>query len=528
MKQDHLSSYASAKWIVMWNIVQKLLNLGLTQTLLRIASPEVYGKAAIQLELFLSMILFLSREGIRLALLREKIDQSISRQQFINFSWIPAVVLLILSGCMMICSLEPDIYAMYCSGAALEAMGEPWINMSMAQSDLRPKLTAETSAIIGKSIVLIISLGYFHMGVQAFGIGQIAYGLIYLISLTITTRSVGLLLPTFSADCLVKVDALKLAISLTIPLILKNAMTESDKIALTIAASNYDKGIYALASNYGSLAARIIFLPLEDTSRIAFSKLSSTIKQADEHQATTVREMRDLIVKLIQLVLFIGSIFIIFGIPYAEIFVSYILSSKWRSNDMIVTLQCYCLYLLFLGINGITEAYVHSVSASDDLYRAYRGLVLSSIIFMLVVYLLYPYLGTPAVVIANCCAMAIRSLGSISFIDYYLSKHSSQSFSLWKELYPSTSSIMMVTIFALLTFGSKIVYENSVRSAINALLYVAIGGVFGISYLGSSLMIYVRSASTDDIEYLSRMLPSKLWKKVVSSLKTNNSKTKEA
>lgn len=48
----------------------RLLTFVLNQALFRLASPRAYGTAAIQFELILSTILFLSREGVRNALLR--------------------------------------------------------------------------------------------------------------------------------------------------------------------------------------------------------------------------------------------------------------------------------------------------------------------------------------------------------------------------------------------------------------------------------------------------------------------------
>jgi oligosaccharide translocation protein RFT1 len=48
----------------------RLLTFVLNQALFRLASPQAYGTAAIQFELILSTILFISREGVRNALLR--------------------------------------------------------------------------------------------------------------------------------------------------------------------------------------------------------------------------------------------------------------------------------------------------------------------------------------------------------------------------------------------------------------------------------------------------------------------------
>ncbi|EEB89255.1 hypothetical protein MPER_12671, partial [Moniliophthora perniciosa FA553] len=52
-------------------LTSRILTFTLNQALFRLASPETYGVAAIQLEsLMLGTILFLSREGVRGVLLR--------------------------------------------------------------------------------------------------------------------------------------------------------------------------------------------------------------------------------------------------------------------------------------------------------------------------------------------------------------------------------------------------------------------------------------------------------------------------
>lgn len=56
--------------LVLLQAASRVLTFGLNQALVRLASPAVFGTAAIQFELLLSSILFLCREGVRLALLR--------------------------------------------------------------------------------------------------------------------------------------------------------------------------------------------------------------------------------------------------------------------------------------------------------------------------------------------------------------------------------------------------------------------------------------------------------------------------
>ena len=71
----------------------RLVSFACTQTTFRLLDPETLGKASIQLELLLTTVLFISREGFRLALTR-----NISSDSW-NVAWltIPVVSLVALS-----------------------------------------------------------------------------------------------------------------------------------------------------------------------------------------------------------------------------------------------------------------------------------------------------------------------------------------------------------------------------------------------------------------------------------------------
>jgi oligosaccharide translocation protein RFT1 len=64
------ASLSSASSLMALQLFSRLFTFVLNQSMLRMASPEAFGTAAIQFELMLSTILFLSREGVRNALLR--------------------------------------------------------------------------------------------------------------------------------------------------------------------------------------------------------------------------------------------------------------------------------------------------------------------------------------------------------------------------------------------------------------------------------------------------------------------------
>lgn len=63
-------SLGSARSLIGLQLVSRLVTFILNQGLVRLASPQAYGTVAVQFELLMSTILFLSREGVRNSLLR--------------------------------------------------------------------------------------------------------------------------------------------------------------------------------------------------------------------------------------------------------------------------------------------------------------------------------------------------------------------------------------------------------------------------------------------------------------------------
>ena len=89
-------------------LLERVLTFTLNQLLVRFVDPEVFGLASIRFELILSTVLFLSREGLRLAMIRlpqldlmpkpgEGRAAKDGRQRFINTCWLSAPVGVLFS-----------------------------------------------------------------------------------------------------------------------------------------------------------------------------------------------------------------------------------------------------------------------------------------------------------------------------------------------------------------------------------------------------------------------------------------------
>lgn len=236
--------------------------------------------------------------------------------------------------------------------------------------------------------------------------------------------------------------------------LLKHVLTEGDKIVLARAISHerghgsggssqggslYEQGVYAIASGYGSLAARLLFQPLEEAARLMFSKLGAEVGEVTCHRdqrpppetgtssagevaepslgrAGSVRGRTDcqdsesdyggggggaadygqrllrermaaLLATLLKLVLTAGLVFVCFGFHYTETLLRLLLAGKDGSgasgggsravSEVARVLSWYCVYVLFLAANGMCEAFACAVACGGQLTGMGAGLLVS-------------------------------------------------------------------------------------------------------------------------------------------------------
>ena len=185
----------------MLQLFSRVFTFALNQLLVRLVSPQVFGTAAIQFELLLSTILFLSREGVRNALLRASpVKTSAGKDSKVkgtsqplvdNIALIPillGVPVTIFSALVYLKAssettssqshfrLSVFIYAL---AAFCELLSEPLY--IRAQNELRfdLRVRAEGSAVAAKTVTafLVLVSTSADWALVAFALGQAVYGL---------------------------------------------------------------------------------------------------------------------------------------------------------------------------------------------------------------------------------------------------------------------------------------------------------------------------------------------------------------
>jgi oligosaccharide translocation protein RFT1 len=201
---------------------------------------------------------------------------------------------------------------------------------------------------------------------------------------------------------------------MSLQLWVKSILAQGDSISMAAFSSLQDQGSYALASNYGSLAARVLFQPIEESSRNLVSRLG-TDKQ------NNIETMRQILFDILKLYLLFSLMVIAIGPPMAPLFLQLVAGSRWTNAGAGDVLACYCYYIPLLAINGITEAFVSAVASTQQLHVQSVFMFSFSVAFAGSAYVSLQLFETGAVglVWASAISMTLRILWSTRFIYRY-------------------------------------------------------------------------------------------------------------
>ena len=447
-------------------------------------------------------------------------------RQFVNLSWVPAVMGPLVS--LLSLALLPSSSGgkggegggqdpaalrqtglLFCLAAALESLSEPAFLICQGCLLTSLRAASEGLATLARSAITFGLLAWVlpsDKALVAFGLAQVGYSLVllavywgYLLYVgwkgkeeeearkrkkknnddatkagtppspppPLRLLSLHHLLPgppPSPSTPWMEPSHLSLAAALTGQSFFKHLLTQGDKIVLSLGSSNYSQGLYALAQNYGSLAARLFFQPLEESGRLMFSRLAAAraaggggggeekeeVEEEEEHKAgksssrastkkegsssssttttnnkkTTLRLMLGALVKTVVLV---GLLFACFGFNYTRVLLRLLLpGQRWKENEggkegegFSQVLSWYCLYVLFLAVNGMTEAFVYAVATREEVGRLSLSAAVSFVVFALGTGPLMKGFGTVGLVVANCLGMLTRIGFSWGFIRRY-------------------------------------------------------------------------------------------------------------
>ncbi|TFK69820.1 Rft-1-domain-containing protein [Pluteus cervinus] len=461
------SSVAAARSLVALQLFSRLFTFVLNQALLRLATPKVYGTAAIQFELMLGTILFLSREGVRNALMRAKTQTP----SVTNISIIPAIIgapLGLLIPCVYMSSAradakeQPYFYTsviIYAIAAFIELFCEPMHNKAMAELQTIIRVKAEGLGITIKAMVTFGILLYDRrnsgssVALAAFAAGQLSYSITVLLVYVYHYGTSLLYLQRVGTGVLGLFDEqlLNLSFTMTSQSFVKHVLTEGDKLILSFLSPLQDQGGYAIAVNYGSLIARIVFQPIEETLRVYYARLIPENTKKGDAAHRSYLQMSQSLLSVLAIQTSLSLIIVTFGYVFLPIFLPIVLPPQFMNTSAPRVLSAWLWFIPVLAINGGMEAFLSSVASPRELNSQSRWMSLFSFLYIAVAIFLYNLgMGDVALVWANILNLVVRITYSAVFASRFFSSVSNSFAPSWSNALPDWRLYLAVVTCAVL------------------------------------------------------------------------------
>lgn len=458
MSQSILSASAKgATFLILLQVASRALTFAVNQVLLRFLSPELLGVSA-QLELFSISVLYFARESLRVALQR----QAQGTQAVVNLSYLALVTgfpLTYVLAHLWLRSDTPNVpyfaeaLGLYCVATIIELLTEPCFSAVQQKLLYKVRASAESTATLLRCFgtcgsAILASRLRTDVGILPFAIGQLAYALgllvVYLYNMWPVARNEQFTLlprqlaPTKDTSVIFRYFSkplLRLTGSLTLQSALKYILTQGDSLLITKYTSLTDQGAYALASNYGGLVARMLFQPIEESSRNMFAKLCANAGpapdaktkenvQQSQEQKRNLSQAAKVLTIILRLYAIISLFAITLGPTLAPLLLSVVAGKKWSATTASNVLATYCYYIPFLAINGVTEGFVAAVATNKELYAQSlsMGFFFAAFAGSAWFFLGQMQLGGSGVVLANTVNMALRIVWNTWFVKRFFSR----------------------------------------------------------------------------------------------------------
>ncbi|KAF8154062.1 Rft protein-domain-containing protein [Crassisporium funariophilum] len=514
------TSITSASSLMALQLFSRLFTFALNQALFRLASPSAFGAAAIQFELILSTILFLSREGVRNALLRvsKHADRDTAIRRM-NISFLPVILgvpLAIFTSFVYARFASEEMklqqhfriaIALYALAAVSELLSEPLYNRAISELKTGVRVRAEGLGITSKSLTTFLILfydatyGQDDLALVAFATGQLVYSVVMFATYVAHFGSQHMRpkVPSRTRNLLdhIDQDLLGLSLTMTSQSLVKHFLTEGDKFILSWFSPLHDQGGYAIAVNYGSLIARIILQPIEETLRVYFSRIlpgPSKDRNSDE-KTESVTQSANTLISLLSVQTSLSIVLVIFGSAYLPILLPLLLPPQYLTTSAPQVLTAWVWYIPVLALNGGLEAFLSSVATPADLNKQSRWMVGFSVIYIIATIFFYRLgLGDASLVYANVLNLTARIIYALQFATTYFANSGAPDLFGWQNALPSRVFVVVSMIAAVIIQISqkqlqaeRIVAALGRASLLNPwiLLHIGIGATLAIICLGT-------------------------------------------
>ncbi|EIE85289.1 hypothetical protein RO3G_09999 [Rhizopus delemar RA 99-880] len=161
-------------------------------------------------------------------------------------------------------------------------------------------------------------------------------------------------------------------------------------------------------------------------------------------------------------------------------YVDLLAGSTWSKSDAPTVLAVYCMYVPFMGVNGITEGFVQAVATKQDLNRLNYFMVFFSACFIVsgFIFMYWFNLGAVGLILANMVNLSIRVVYSWHYICTYFNR--SRNISSW---FPHPATMLAFSISWFITnwsdknIGWYSLKQKLVHVCVGVICFVFVSGI---------------------------------------------------
>ncbi|XP_019849739.1 PREDICTED: protein RFT1 homolog isoform X2 [Amphimedon queenslandica] len=467
----------AASFNVLLQVSLRVASFALNGFVLRYVHADLLGVVNLRLTLLYNTILFLSREPFRKAAL-SKTSTTRQWQYTFNLMWLPFLVGIVWSALLSLLWISPLLQqpdmpgdwigvACFAISGLIELCVEPlWVLAQLTQH-VSIKVIAEGIPQVFRCLIVAICIVFYpQYGILIFGIAQVLCSIGYLLVYFTYFFSVGgNQLPIDSISKIFPQKFLGKYQDQTLVNLSKSFFKQS------LLKQFLTDGVYDIVNNLGSLAARFIFLPIEESFYVYFSSVLVRGERPEKQTKDSITSSANVLSLLIKTVTLIALMIIAFGVNYSDLALDIYGGSILSQGIGPVLLKCYCVYVLFLALNGITECFMFAALSQDEVDRYNKNMLVFSLIFLSAAVVLIKLFGSPGFIIANCINMSARIIYSGKFITNYFRQSSHNPLS---KAVPSLPVFISLIVSWIITAISMSTFCCSF-GAIYRLIHIIIG-----------------------------------------------------
>lgn len=567
--------------LILIQVASRALTFLGNQFLLRFLSPSLLG-ISVQVELVSVTSLYFARESLRVALQRQPAASSSSSttnsqtqgratQTVINLAYLAVLLGFIIStafGYSYLRGAPSEVlespyfiisFQIYGVATLIELLAEPAFVVIQQKALYTDRARAETLAAMARCFAACTTAVVAHKqrlapSILPFAVGQSAYALVLLTlyflpvlrlsrdaKFSLTPRKMenspgGTEPGSEGAGYYVRrfhKAILGLAATMYMQSIFKLLLTQGDALILSFLSSLADQGSFALASNYGGLLARLVFQPVEESSRNTFGRLlsspspsSTAVSSRKSHTASAyslssrkdpaytqsqntktkqqliaaegstnanIREALTYLSKTLRFYTILALPLLSIAPHVLPLVVSQIVGAKWASASTASLLSTYCYYIPLMAVNGILDAFVTSVASPAQLRTQSLWMLLFTGVYGVAAWTMLRRLdlGAAGLVGANMVNMVLRIVWSIAFVQRWAQERDTAGDSrvirtMTRESLPASASVAVAGAVALTL---KVHPATGGRAGESILLHGVSLGLLstGIVILGSTM-----------------------------------------